>query len=151
MADTKLVDVELKRVVLRAAVARLSLVCEAERQEHGVARTTLADVARTALTKWRPGGVPASPVRRHGRVPDATIRAWAVQHGYPDAGAEDFKVTKPLRTAYQEAHAAEVTALRFGMPRDSYDSIKAQIHDHNQSVAGVIQTALERFARTGKY
>lgn len=46
---------------------------------------------------------------------------------------------------------AAIRPFRFHAPLSAYLEKKAAIHAAGQSVAGVVQDALERFARTGKY
>ena len=147
MADTKLVDAEIRTLVLEAARARLTLVREQELQEFGAASTTLALVARNALLKWKPPKSLRAAVPPRKATTDE-IRAWAKEQGRND---HTGRVSKELRRAYTEAHGLQVTALRFSMPTDSYDTIRDALHAHGLSVAGVIQQALERFARTAKY
>lgn len=65
MADPKLVDVEVLGVVYDAARARLKLVRDKEQTERGAARTTMADVGRATLHKWKPPPGKANPTRVH--------------------------------------------------------------------------------------
>jgi hypothetical protein len=66
VADPKLVDVEVLGVVYEAARVRLGLVRQQEQASDGAARTTMADVGRSTLKKWKPpanGAVPKRPNR----------------------------------------------------------------------------------------
>jgi hypothetical protein len=151
MAGTKLVDVEVLDVVVTAAKARLSIVQAEEIQHGGVATTTLANVGRKALLKWKPPskleGTANGPTR-YRKVTTEEIRAWLAETtGKPAVGT----VTKDQRTAYREAHSLTVSPFRFTLPTASYAEIKSKIHSCGLSVAGVVQDALEKFARTGKY
>ena len=110
----RLVDMKILDAVHKAATCQLELLRAYERQTGGVAKTTLADVARAALASWTPPTVPPSNKR-------------------------------PLRRG-QPVHT-----YRFHVPVDSYPKVKKAIHAAGQSVAGVVQDGLERFARTGKY
>lgn len=148
---TRLVDTEVLDVVIGAAQARLQLVQDEELRSTGAAETTLARVARKALLGWEAPpdmqGTAEGPTR-YRKVSAAEIREWMEK---TTGRAVDGPVTKEMRANYRRVHNLTVSPFRFSMPVAALLDAKAKIHSCGLSVAGVVQDALEQFARTGKY
>jgi hypothetical protein len=114
--DTRLVDMTILADVHEVASLQLALVRDRERRELGAPRTTLAEVARTAVLNWRPPkNAPATPVKR------------------------------PFRRGKAEQR------FRFNIGVERYDAQKAAMEKAGVSVTGVVQSALEKFGRTGRF
>lgn len=142
------VDLQINRLVLDAAAARLPLVQEQERQRLGKANTNLSTLAEEILMTWHPGATtrPKSPPpvkcphcsEMVHTYPTGKLRV----HGKPGNRCPEAFVEKPRPT--------NTRPLRFPMNRGQYNVIKDHIHIHGQSVAGVITQRLAYFAREGK-
>lgn len=140
------VDVEVSKVVLDAAYARLELVREDEKARTGTSSTTMATVARQALLSWKPPKNPGP--RKHRRATFDQVRTWARAQGLdPGEGSP----SPELRYAYREAHGLLTHPVRFTFPQERYAELRAEIHGRHYTVSRVIEAALERFARTGKF
>jgi hypothetical protein len=74
----------------------------------------------------------------------ATIGRAAIANWRPPRQARDS-------TGRAMRHGMQVRPFRFSMPRESYEETKQRIHAAGQSVAGVVQDGLAKFARTGTY
>lgn len=144
------VDLEITRVVLDAAAARLPLVQGEEREKYGKAKTNLSTLAESILRAWRPSDSPQ--VKRNPRVTcpacHQLVSVYASgklrQHGPMDARCPQTHVPPPGRTK------PDTRPLRFPMNREQYSEIKRLIQNNGQSVASVVNQGLARFARTGK-
>lgn len=144
--DQKIVDVQVSRVVLDAARARIAVVQEEERGCEGAHSTTLTDVARAAVLNWTaPDGEP--PARRR-LATWADIRDWANDRKMP---VPPGPPSAELRRAYRAAHGLDTQAFRFTLPERTYDTRRDMIRQAGYSVARVVETALATFARTGSY
>lgn len=144
------VDLEITRVVLDAAAARLPFVQDDEREMYGKAKTNLSTLAETILRTWRPDEMPQ--VKRNPRVVCPTcqqsVSAYASgklrKHGPTGARCPQTHVPPPGKTK------PDTRPLRFPMNRQEYSKIKRLIQNNGQSVASVVNQGLARFARTGK-
>lgn len=155
-AQALTVDLQINRVVLDAASARLPLVQAMERQRYGRAKTSLSTLAEDILKGWKPGQTKRTPapgtakckhcwrvvktyatgkLRVHGPAGDRCPPTWATGEGTSqDTSGPERADTRPLR---------------FPMNRAEYENIKEAIHEHDQSVASVVSQRLAHFARTG--
>lgn len=117
--ESRLVDTEVRRVIHDAAMLRLKLVQEAERDAEGVSRTTLAKVGRDILLAWHPD-MPVTPT-----------------------------VPAPRGSRKGHQRADHVIAVRFSMALGVYQPIRDRIHACDLSVASVLNYGYKHFAKTG--
>lgn len=125
-------NVAVPQMVYDAAIARLNIVHQAEIAADGVTSTTLAAVARAALTAW---------------AKQAALNDWAFDHEAPD-----FTPTlpPPRRLRVAGKHRLPEQVFRF-LPPANWPAIKADLKARGSSVAAVVIAALAEFARTGTY
>lgn len=142
------VDLEINKLVLDAAAARLPLVQAQERQRLGKATTNLSTLAESILQGWQPGQTKRPPASPEVQCPHCKrmVRTYNTGklrvHGKPgERCPETFVGDGPRIT--------ETRPLRFPMNRGQYNEIKERIHIHGQSVASVITQRLAHFAREG--
>jgi hypothetical protein len=142
------VDLEINKLVLDAATARLPLVQAQERQRLGKANTNLSTLAEEILRTWAPGVTHRPAPSPEVQCPHCgrTVRTYNTGklrvHGKPgERCPETFVASGPRVT--------ETRPLRFPMNRAEYNAIKERIHIHGQSVASVITQRLAHFAREG--
>lgn len=144
------VDLEINRLVLDAASARLPLVQDMERRQHGKASTNLSTLAEQALKTWEPSVTKRPSRTRRVECPHCGEQV----HTYPTG---KLRVHGPRDSRCPETFAdpkgprvPNTRPLRFPMNRAEYNDIKERIHIHGQSVAGVITQRFAHFARTGR-
>lgn len=143
-----IVDVEINRIVIDAASARLPLVQDAERRQYGKAHTNLSTLAEEILETWKPGMTKRPPARPQAKCPHcekmvSTYNTGKLKvHGPTDARCPETFDTKNLRVR-------DTRPLRFPMNRARYNQIKEFIRSDKQSVASVITQRFAHFARRG--
>lgn len=143
------VDVQIKEVVLAAALARLPFVQQQERKDHGKTWTNLSTLAVDILTGWQPGVTTRTPQPKKTVCPHCGKEVYTYNtgklrvHGKPGERCPE--------TFVQDAKGAPDTRpLRFPMNRAQYEAVKERIHFHGQSVASVLSQRLAHFAMHGK-
>ena len=151
-AGALVVDLEINKVVLDAASARLPLVQNQERERYGKAKTNLSTLAEDILKGWEPGQTrrppaPASAKCEHcGKVVSTYATGKLRRHG---KAGEQCPVSWVSKEAAAGKGRADTRPLRFPMNRAEYDAIKERVHNHGQSVASVVTQRLAHFARHG--
>lgn len=148
-AEAMTVDLEINRLVLDAASARVLVVQEAERKTYGKAHTNLSTLAEQILETWQPNLTKRQPARPKVMCPSCLEMVSTYNTG-------KLRVHGPADARCPEAFASpegpkirDTRPLRFPMNRARYNEIKERIHIHGQSVAGVITQRLAFFARQG--
>lgn len=142
------VDVQISRLVLDAASARLALVQEQERRRYGKTNTNLSTLAEEILLDWQPGQT--KPVDQGPKVecPHCGARVFTYNtgklrvHGKPGQRC-------PVAYAEGQRRTRDARPLRFPMNRAEYSQIRDAIRASKQTVANVITQRLAFFAREG--
>lgn len=142
------VDVQINRLVLDAASARLAVVQEQERLKYGKTWTNLSTLAEEILSTWRPGQTKPPQQGPKAKCPHCGTWVYTYNtgklrvHGKPGARC-------PETYAEGRQRVRDTRPLRFPMNRGEYSALRASIREHKQTVAGVITQRLAFFAREG--